>query len=60
MIGEEWGKTFDGFPFSYQFMDQNFDVLYADENKFSNTIQVFSVLAIFIGAVGVACWLIVQ
>ena len=33
-------------------MDDNFDVLYAKEDKFSNTLKYFSILAIFIAALG--------
>jgi len=51
-IGEKWAKTFAGFPFRYSFMDDNFDVLYAREDTFSKTLKYFSILAIFIAALG--------
>lgn len=51
-IEEEWGKLFEHTPFRYSFMDDNFDKLYRKEEKFSSTIQYFSVLAIFIACLG--------
>ncbi len=52
MIQAEWEKQFEGNPFRYSFMDQNFDNLYKKEDKFSTTIQYFSVLAVFIACLG--------
>lgn len=51
-IEEEWGKQFEQTPFRYSFVDDNFDNLYAKEEKFSKTIQYFSVLAVFIACLG--------
>lgn len=52
LIEEQWNKTFEGFPLRYSFMDDNFNKLYEKERKFSNTIQYFAILAIFIAALG--------
>ncbi|MEO5601369.1 MAG: FtsX-like permease family protein, partial [Cyclobacteriaceae bacterium] len=49
---EEWIRQFEGNPFRYSFMDDNFNKLYAKEDKFGTTIQYFSVLAVFIACLG--------
>ena len=51
-IEEEWNKQFEGNPLRYAFMDDNFNSLYVKEDKFSRTIQVFSILAVFIACLG--------
>ena len=52
LMENEWKKQFPGTPFRYTFMNENFDRLYRKEDKFSTTIQYFSVLAIFIACLG--------
>jgi putative ABC transport system permease protein len=51
-IQKEWEKQFEGNPFRFSFMDENFDNLYQKEDKFSQTIQSFSLLAVFIACLG--------
>ena len=51
-IQNEWSKQFDGNPFRYSFLDDNFNQLYTKEDKFGRTIQYFSVLAVFIACLG--------
>jgi putative ABC transport system permease protein len=51
-IQNEWNKQFEGNPFRYSFMDENFNSLYKKEDKFSSTIQFFSALAVFIACLG--------
>lgn len=51
-IEEQWNKQFDGNPFRYSFMDENFNKLYTKEDKFGKTIQYFSILAVFIACLG--------
>jgi len=51
-IEEQWNNKFEGNPFRYSFMDENLNVLYSKEYKFSKTIQYFSMLAIFIACLG--------
>ena len=51
-IEKEWNTQFEGNPFRYSFMDDNFDNLYKKEDKFSRTIEYFSILAIFIACLG--------
>jgi putative ABC transport system permease protein len=48
----EWKKRFGAFPFRYAFMDDNFEQLYAKESNFSNAINSFSILAVFIACLG--------
>ena len=52
MIEDEWKKQFEATPFRYSFMDENFNQLYAKEDKFGRTIQYFSVMAVFIACLG--------
>jgi putative ABC transport system permease protein len=51
-VDELWQSQFGEFPFRYSFMDDNFEQLYTKENKFSKTIQYFSILAVFIACLG--------
>ena len=51
-IEEKWNSEFDGTPFRYSFMDKDYDKLYEKENKMSEAVQYFSVLAIFIACLG--------
>jgi putative ABC transport system permease protein len=51
-IENVWNEQFEGTPFRYSFMDDNFNTLYQKEHKFSKTIQYFSLLAIFIACLG--------
>jgi len=51
-IEEQWKLQFEDTPFRYSFMDSDFDHLYRKEDKFTRTIQVFSILAIFIACLG--------
>lgn len=52
LIEREWKKQFQANPFRYTFMDESFDHLYTKEDKFSRTIQYFSILAVFIACLG--------
>jgi putative ABC transport system permease protein len=51
-IEDVWNNQFENTPFRYSFMDDNFNILYQKEYKFSKTIQYFSILAIFIACLG--------
>jgi putative ABC transport system permease protein len=51
-IEDGWNKQFEGNPFRYSFMDENFNNLYKKEDNFSTTIQYFSLLAVFIACLG--------
>jgi putative ABC transport system permease protein len=51
-VEEQWNSQFEGIPFRFSFMDDNFESLYRKETKFSRTIQYFSILALFISCLG--------
>lgn len=51
-IGTEWQKHFGEIPFRYSFVDDNFNRLYQKEEKFSTTIQCFSILTVFVACLG--------
>jgi putative ABC transport system permease protein len=51
-IQNEWTKQFNKNPLRYSFMDDNFNQIYTKEDKFSTTIQYFSILAVFIACLG--------
>ena len=51
-IEKIWNTQFEGTPFRYSFMDEDFDNLYRKEDKFSTTISYFSMLAVFIACLG--------
>jgi putative ABC transport system permease protein len=41
-----------GLPFEYQFLDQEFEILYQSENRLGKMFSYFSILAIFISSLG--------
>ena len=47
-----WNKFVPDRPFTYSFLDQNYDALYKSETKMSELFTLFSVLAIFIASLG--------
>ncbi len=51
-IEAKWNDSFEGTPFRYSFMDNDYDKLYEKEEKLSNVVQYFSILAIFIACLG--------
>lgn len=51
-IEETWKSEFEGIPFRYTFMDEDYDHLYEKEEKMSRIVQYFSILAIFIACLG--------
>lgn len=51
-IESEWTKHFDGTPFRYTFMDMDYEKLYDKDEKLSQTVKYFSLLAIFIACLG--------
>jgi len=52
LIEDNWNANFDGTPFRYSFMDNDYDKLYEKEEKMSQVVQYFSILAIFIACLG--------
>lgn len=51
-LQEAWKSTIPDFPFNYHFMDEEFDRLYASEQKISKLFNVFTILAIGLGLMG--------
>lgn len=51
-IKEAWGKAIPTRPFNYFFLDKAFDKLYRSDENFADLILCFSILAIFISAIG--------
>lgn len=51
-IEAKWRELVPNEPFTYAFMDDRLETLYASENKSSNLLIMFTVIAIVIGCVG--------
>ncbi|MFA0960195.1 ABC transporter permease [Roseivirga sp. BDSF3-8] len=51
-VEDTWRKVFPGNPFSYFFLDDYFNRQYQNDKRFSKIVQVFAVLAFFIGGLG--------
>ncbi len=47
-----WSSVFPESTFNYTFIDKEFQAQYKEDNKFSETFKIFTVLAIFIAALG--------
>ncbi len=52
LVRDEWKSQFEGIPFRFSFMDQDYDQLYAKEESLGKTVRYFSILAIFIACLG--------
>ncbi len=52
LIERTWKEFVPDWPLSHHFLDQNIDELYRQEQKFSEIIQYFAVLAVFIACLG--------
>lgn len=51
-IGQYWKAKFNGYPFDYFFLDDDFNLQYKAEQRISTTFTLFSLLAIFIACLG--------
>ncbi len=51
-LEQEWAYLRPGYPFTYDFIDENFSVQYEVEDRLARLITYFSVLAIIIAALG--------
>lgn len=51
-IKEEWNKLSEGKPLEYDFMDDKFNKMYISEVNLGKTINLFTILAIFISSLG--------
>lgn len=51
-VEDSWNKAFPGNPFIYFFLDDYFNRQYQNEARFGDLFGAFSILAIFIGCLG--------
>ncbi|MBA4319210.1 MAG: hypothetical protein C0412_12485, partial [Flavobacterium sp.] len=51
-VKELWAKFFPQYPFEYNFLDESIDKMYKSEEKYSQVISTFSVVALFIACLG--------
>jgi putative ABC transport system permease protein len=51
-IKTEWNKLSPEYPLDYNFLDENFEKMYRSENKLSGLLWVFTLMAIFVGCMG--------
>ena len=51
-VEKVWSATFPEFVFSYVFLDDNIATFYAQEQKYSQMFQLFSVVFLVIGCLG--------
>src|SRR6185436_3086681 len=47
-----WNKFFPSEPFSYKFLDDEFEKLYRADRKTANLVWLFSAIAIFLSCLG--------
>jgi ABC-type antimicrobial peptide transport system permease subunit len=51
-VNRVWSKFFPSEPFTYKFLDEEFEKLYQADRKTANLIWLFSVIAIFLSCLG--------
>ncbi|MCW3092851.1 MAG: FtsX-like permease family protein [Ferruginibacter sp.] len=51
-INATWTKFVPDFPLDYKFMDESFDEMYKAEDKLSTLLWIFTLMAIFVGCLG--------
>jgi putative ABC transport system permease protein len=51
-IKSQWNELSPEIPFEFQFLDEKYDALYKDEDKFNILIGYFSIIAILIACLG--------
>jgi len=51
-INKQWEEFSPDIPFEYRFLDEKYDALYKDEDKFNLVISYFSIIAILIACLG--------
>jgi putative ABC transport system permease protein len=51
-INNVWNKFSPDYPFDYKFMDESYDAMYKSEDKLSSLLWIFTVMAIFVGCLG--------
>nr|MBA2561371.1 ABC transporter permease [Chitinophagaceae bacterium] len=51
-IKTTWNKFTSDYPLDYKFLDENFAAMYSAEDKLSTLLWIFTVMAIFVGCMG--------
>ncbi|MDB5222070.1 MAG: FtsX-like permease family protein [Chitinophagaceae bacterium] len=51
-IKSAWNKFSPDYPLDYKFLDENFAIMYKAEDKLSSLLWIFTVMAIFVGCMG--------
>lgn len=51
-VGRIWSETFPAYLFSYRFLDENIAAFYAQEEKYAKLFQLFSIVFLVIGSLG--------
>jgi len=51
-IEKTWKHLNPGYPFEYQFLDENYDQLYREEKRLGTLFNTFTFLAVFIACLG--------
>ncbi len=51
-IKTTWNKFSPDYPLDYKFLDENFAAMYSSEDKLSTLLWIFTVMAIFVGCMG--------
>ena len=51
-IKATWNKFSPDYPLDYKFLDENFAAMYSSEDKLSRLLLIFTIMAIFIGCMG--------
>ena len=51
-IRNTWDRFSPRYPLEYQFMDESYSKMYSSEEKLSDLLWIFTIMAIFIGCMG--------
>jgi putative ABC transport system permease protein len=51
-VRETWGKIVQGIPFSYQFLDDDFAIIYRSEEQTETLLNIFTALAVMVACLG--------
>ena len=51
-INKKWSQFVPAYPLDYKFMDETYGMMYKSEEKLSELLWIFTIMAIFIGCMG--------
>ena len=51
-INKKWSQFVPTYPLDYKFMDETYGMMYKSEEKLSELLWIFTIMAIFIGCMG--------